>query len=115
MPGLLRRDPAGLLKTAQPSGVIPGHDIAAGQVAIVMPPSDRRHRRPQAEQDRYANQLARCLKALGTGAPIRAHVQCDWPRYAPKQDTRSRSGEQTSDEPPRDRGTMMLRTRVTAR
>ena len=26
-----------------------------------------------AELDRYANQLARCLKALDTGAPIRAH------------------------------------------
>jgi hypothetical protein len=45
------------------------------------------------ELDRYANQLARCLKALDTGAPIRAHVQRELAQVRAEQDIRSRSGE----------------------
>jgi hypothetical protein len=37
---------------------------------------DDRHRRIAArELDLYGNQLARCLQALGTAAPIRADIQ----------------------------------------
>lgn len=38
--------------------------------------------------DRYANQLARCLKALGTTAPIRAEVQRELMMVRAEQDTR---------------------------
>ena len=46
-----------------------------------------------SELDRYANQLARCLKTLDTGAPIRAHVQRELADVRAEQDTRTRSGE----------------------
>jgi hypothetical protein len=42
------------------------------------------------ELDRYANQLARCLKALDTGAPIRARVQRELAEVRAEQDTRAR-------------------------
>jgi hypothetical protein len=45
------------------------------------------------ELDRYANQLARCLKALDTRAPIRAHVQRELAEVRAEQDTRARAGE----------------------
>ena len=45
------------------------------------------------ELDRYANQLARCLKALDTGAPIRAHVQRELAQVHAEQATRTRPGE----------------------
>jgi hypothetical protein len=45
------------------------------------------------ELDRYANQLARCLKALGTGTPIRAQVQRELAEVRAEQDTRARAGE----------------------
>lgn len=45
------------------------------------------------ELDRYANQLARCLKALDTRAPIRAHVQRELAEVRAEQDTRARTGE----------------------
>jgi hypothetical protein len=41
-------------------------------------PADHRHRISQfaaRELDLYGNQLARCLQALGTNAPIRADIQ----------------------------------------
>lgn len=44
------------------------------------------------ELERYANQLARCLKALDTTAPIRAHVQRELTAVRAEQDTRARAG-----------------------
>ncbi len=41
------------------------------------------------ELDRYAHQLARCLKALDTAAPIRGHVQHELIAVRAEQDTRA--------------------------
>jgi hypothetical protein len=41
--------------------------------------------------DRYGNQLARCLKALGTDAPIRADVQRELATVRAEQDDRTGS------------------------
>ena len=56
-----------------------------------MPDDHRSHiaRLADAELDRYASQLARCLKALGTGAPIRADVQRELAEVRIEQDTRA--------------------------
>ena len=56
------------------------------------------------ELDRYANQLARCLKALDTAAPIRAHVQRELAQVRAEQDTRARSGEPVREPPARPDG-----------
>jgi hypothetical protein len=40
--------------------------------------------------DRYGNQLARCLKALGTDAPIRADVQRELATVRTEQDHRTK-------------------------
>jgi len=40
--------------------------------------------------DLYANQLTRCLKALGTDAPIRADVQRELATVRAEQDHRAR-------------------------
>jgi len=45
------------------------------------------------ELDRYANQLARCLKALDTRAPIRMSVQHELAEVRAEQDTRARTGQ----------------------
>ena len=45
-----------------------------------------------AELDRYASQLARCLKALETSAPIRVHVQHELATVRAEQDARASSG-----------------------
>jgi hypothetical protein len=42
------------------------------------------------ELDRYGNQLARCLKALGADAPIRAEVQHELATVRAEQDHRAR-------------------------
>ena len=42
------------------------------------------------ELDLYGNQLARCLKALGTDAPIRADVQRELATVRAEQDHRAR-------------------------
>jgi hypothetical protein len=45
---------------------------------VTAAPDDHRHRIGQLatrELDLYGNQLARCLQALGTNAPIRADIQ----------------------------------------
>jgi aminoglycoside phosphotransferase (APT) family kinase protein len=39
--------------------------------------------------DRYASQLARCLKALGTDAPIRADVQRELVTVRAEQESRA--------------------------
>jgi hypothetical protein len=44
---------------------------------------------PAGELDRYANQLARCLKALDTTAPIRVHVQRELAEIRAEQATRA--------------------------
>ncbi len=44
-----------------------------------------------AELDRYAHQLARCLKALDTTAPIRMSVQDELAAVRAEQDTRAAS------------------------
>ena len=43
--------------------------------------------------DRYASQLARCLKALGTDAPIRADVQRELATVRAEQESRARPGQ----------------------
>jgi len=43
------------------------------------------------ELDLYGNQLARCLKALGANAPIRADVQRELATVRTEQDHRARS------------------------
>ena len=42
--------------------------------------------------DRYASQLARCLKALGTDAPIRADVQRELVTVRAEQESRTSPG-----------------------
>ena len=44
------------------------------------------------ELGRYASQLARCLKALDTGAPIRMSVQGELTAVRAEQDTRPAAG-----------------------
>ena len=51
-----------------------------------------------AELDRYASQLARCLKTLQTSAPIRGHVQHELATARAEQDARASSGP---GDPPR--------------
>ena len=51
-----------------------------------------------AELDRYASQLARCLKALDTNAPIRSHVQHELATVRAEQDARASGGP---GDPPR--------------
>ncbi len=50
-----------------------------------------------SQLDRYANQLARCLKALDTDAPIRLRVQDELTAVRAEQDTRAAA----SDDPQR--------------
>lgn len=45
------------------------------------------------ELDRYANQLARCLKALDTRAPIRMRVQHALTEVRAEQDSRAAKGQ----------------------
>jgi len=61
-------------------------------------------RRPVAqltarERDRYGNQLTRCLKALGTDAPIRADVQRELAAVCAEQQSRAASSEPLSPLP----------------
>ena len=42
-----------------------------------------------SQLDRYGNQLTRCLKALGTDAPIRADVQRELATVRAEQDHRA--------------------------
>ncbi len=50
------------------------------------------------ELDRYANQLTRCLKALGTSAPIRVRVQYELAEVRAEQDTRARTGQPAASQ-----------------
>ena len=75
MPGLLRRDPARLLKTAQPSGMISGHHIAASQVDVMMAPPDRRHRWPQPYPPRPPHSLFAVLQLHGDGHLVLSDIR----------------------------------------
>jgi hypothetical protein len=76
----------------------PGAPYPAGQrnAAITAVPDD--HRRqigqfPARELDLYGSQLARCLQALGTNAPIRADVQRELATVRAEQDSRASASE----------------------
>jgi hypothetical protein len=58
----------------------PVHDDSHRPVAELTP----------RELDLYGNQLTRCLKALGTAAPIRADVQRELAAVRAEQDRRAR-------------------------
>ncbi len=70
----------------------------AGQrtAAMTARPDEHRHQIGQLatrELDLYGSQLARCLKALGTDAPIRADVQRELATVRAEQDSRARAAE----------------------
>lgn len=82
----------------------PGRDLERGSgapyptcqpgAAVTAVPGDHRHQLGQLttrELDLYGGQLARCLKALGTGAPIRADVQRELATVRAEQDSRARA------------------------
>ena len=54
------------------------------------PPMPDDHPSPVGQLDLYGNQLTRCLKALGTDAPIRADVQRELATVRTEQDHRAR-------------------------
>jgi hypothetical protein len=59
-------------------------------------PGDHRDRIgqfPARELDLYGNQLARCLQALGTDAPIRADIQRELATVRAEQASRVSGGE----------------------
>jgi hypothetical protein len=53
-------------------------------------PDDRLIQLTTCELDLYGSQLARCLKALGTNAPIRADVQRELASVRAEQQSRAR-------------------------
>jgi len=73
--------------------------------AVTAVPDDHRHQLGQLttrELDLYGSQLARCLKALGTGAPIRADVQRELATVRAEQDARARAGQPRTPGRPHD-------------
>ncbi len=65
-------------------------------------PDDRRDQIAQltaSELERYARQLARCLKGLDTAAPIRLHVQDELTAVRAEQDARTADSEDTRRQP----------------
>jgi hypothetical protein len=76
----------------------PGAPSSAGQrnTAVTAMPDDHRHRIGRLatrELDLYGNELARCLKALGTQAPIRADVQRELATVHAEQHSRASGSE----------------------
>jgi hypothetical protein len=71
--------------TAQPDG----HPRPVGQLTT-------------RELDLYSTQLARCLKALGTDAPIRAVIQRELATVRAEQESRGTAGEPAHPGRPRD-------------
>lgn len=64
--------------------------------ATTATPDDYRHRIVQLanrELDLYGNQLARCLQALGTNAPIRADIQHELTTVRAEQASRASASE----------------------
>jgi hypothetical protein len=82
------RDPSGV-----PEAPYPGSRRHPGIVAV--PGEQRRQigQFPARELDLYGNQLARCLQALGTNAPIRADVQRELATVRTEQDARASASE----------------------
>jgi len=79
--------PAGQRTTALTAS--PGEHCQIGQLAT-------------RELDLYGSQLARCLKALGTDAPIRADVQRELATVRAEQDSRAKPGETRDPGRPHD-------------
>jgi hypothetical protein len=78
---------------AAPAGLSPAGHRPAGVTAT---PDDHRHRIVQLadrELDLYGNQLARCLQALGTSAPIRADIQRELGTVRTEQAARASASE----------------------
>jgi hypothetical protein len=78
---------------AAPGALSPGGQRPAGVTAA---PDDHRRRIVQLadrELDLYGNQLARCLQALGTSAPIRADVQHELGTVRTEQASRASASE----------------------
>jgi hypothetical protein len=78
---------------AAPGALSPAGRQPAGVTAA---PDDRRRRIVQLadrELDLYVNQLARCLQALGTAAPIRADVQRELGTVLTEQAARASASE----------------------
>jgi hypothetical protein len=75
----------------------PGHDHNHDAAPCTLSPADdHRHRIVQLadrELDLYGNQLARCLQALGTSAPIRADIQCELATVRAEQVARASASE----------------------
>ena len=84
----------------------PGRDLDRGPgtlsparqhlAATTAAPDDHRRRIgqfPARELDLYGNQLARCLQALGTNAPIRADIQRELGRVRAEQASRASASE----------------------
>src|SRR5580658_10626235 len=80
---------------------VPDH----GPGVLTATPDDHRHPAGQLtprQLDLYASQLARCLKALGTDAPIRSDVQRELAAVRAEQEARARAGEPQEPGRPRD-------------
>jgi hypothetical protein len=80
---------------------VPDHDPGAPTAA----PDGHRHPAGQltaSQLDLYAGQLARCLKALGTDAPIRADVQRELAAVRAEQESRAGAGVHQGPGRPRD-------------
>jgi hypothetical protein len=80
---------------------MPDHDPRAPAAA----PDDHRHPAGDLtvrQLDLYAGQLERCLKALGTDAPIRGDVQRELAAVRAKQNARARAGEHQDPGRPHD-------------
>jgi hypothetical protein len=88
---------------------VPDQDVphAESQPSIVMTAAPEGHRRPVSqlsirELDLYGNQLERCLKALSTGAPIRADVQRELAAVHAVRQSRTQAGQSQQRCRPRD-------------
>ena len=84
---------------------MPDQDV--GQLGTVMTAAPEGRRRlvsqlSPRELDLYGNQLERCLKALSTGAPIRADVQRELAAVHAVRRSRSQAGQSQQHCRPRD-------------
>ena len=88
---------------------MPDQDVprAESQPGTVVTAAPEGHRRPVSqlstrELDLYDNQLERCLKALSTGAPIRADVQRELAAVHAVRQSRTQAGQPQQPCRPRD-------------
>jgi hypothetical protein len=70
----------------------PAVPVPPARPAITGPGRRRPGQLTAVQLDRYARQLARCLKALGTDAPIRAEVQQELTDVRTEQHARATAG-----------------------